>query len=143
MIFPQEAIRARLLSGGSVNPLIFGRLYPFKAPQNVVRPYGVYRRITGNPERHMGGAAAIASCRLQFDWVADRYDVAQLLADAARMRLDGFRGEVPVGTSTLHISHCSLETELDDSVEPQAGSDAAIYRVIQDWRVAYSIPIPA
>lgn len=136
---PEEAIRVRVLAGGA-RAWIGDRFYPQRAPQNAPRPYAVFRRISGSPERHMRGAAAIAHARIQVGIYAETYALAKAIADAVRVSLDGFKGEVAVGAGPFYIRHLSLQNDVDDFIEPQDGSDGGIHVVSQDWQIFYVLP---
>jgi hypothetical protein len=138
---PEEAVRQRILDGGA-RLLISDRCYPMKAPQGVQRPYVTFRRISGLPERHMLGAAELATARIQVSSFAATYAGAKQLADAVRLSLDGARGEVRIGSAIFYARSIALENDLDDYSEPEAGSDDGVYAVSQDWRVIYVLPPP-
>jgi len=140
---PEQAVRFWLLADATVAGLVVDRMYPLKAPQQAVRPYLVYRRISGNPEHHMLGATALASVRLQIDALADSYAGARALAGACRMRLDGFRGPIVVsGTITFEARSITVEDSRDDLVDPTTGSDDGVYTASQDYLVFYVLPLP-
>ena len=139
---PEEAIRAKILSGPAALRIV-DRCYPHKAPQNVTRPYVTYRRISGNPERHLLGPASLAPARIQVDSFAGTYAGAKALADDIRLSLDGVRGaEISVGSAICYVRSIALENDSDDFIEPQAGTDDGVYRVMQDWLVVYVLPAP-
>ncbi len=138
-IQPEEGLRVRVLAGPA-RTFIADRMFPQKAPQNVQRPYVVFKRISGNPERHMRGAAAIAQARIQLVSYASTYSTVKSVADAIRLSLDGFKGEVAVGSGTFYIRHLSLQNDLDDFLAPQDGSDDGIHVVSQDWLIFYVLP---
>jgi hypothetical protein len=140
-IQPEEAVRAMIVAG-TPGVTIGQRCYPIKAPQGAVRPYITFRRISGAPERHMGGPVPLAPARIQVECYAATYGAAKALADAVRLTLDGFRGEVAVGTATFYARSIALMNDLDDFVEPQAGTDDGVYVVAADWRVIYVLPTP-
>lgn len=140
--YPEIALRTRITAGGPVRALVEARIYPQKAPQNAARPYGVYQRISSNPERHMGGAAELAQARIQFTWYADTWQVARDIADGARWQLDGFKGAIAVGADAFYVRHLSLENEADNFIDPTAGSDDGVHAISQDWLLFYVLPAP-
>lgn len=142
MITPEQGLFTRLTGNGVVGQLIGARCYPLKAPQSVVRPFVVYRRISGNPERHMLGACELASVRMQVDAIADHYIEARGLADAIRSCLDGFRGDVVVGAGALSIRNVILESDHDEFIDPTTGSDDGVYLASQDFQIFYALPLP-
>ncbi len=138
-IQPEEGLRTRILAGGA-RAFIAERAYPQKAPQNAPRPYIVFRRISGSPERHMRGAAALAQARIQVEAYADTYGTAKAVGDAVRTTLDGFKGDVAVSGGTFFVRHLSLQNDTDDFIAPQDGSDGGVHVVIQDWLIFYVLP---
>jgi hypothetical protein len=142
----EQAIRTRLLSIGAITALIGQRIWPHTAPSSSAAhtlPYIVYRAVDKVHEHHLNGASGVCFSRVQLDLIAVDYEAVKILANTVREALDGFRGDVTVGTDLVRVVHCNLELEIDDYDPPIDGSQKGRFRVIHDWKVGYQESIPA
>ena len=72
----QEQILA-LLSGGTAAGT---RVYPLTAPDQVVKPYITYQRISSNSENVLSGNSGLTNTRMQIDVYATTYAEATSIA---------------------------------------------------------------
>lgn len=131
-----EAIGTKLLGDVTVNNRVSGRIYPHSAPQAAARPYIIYALVGLDGVHHLRGASGLAMSNVQVTAYADTYETAQGLSEAARLVLDGYRGNVPVVDAIVPIRMCHLNGRSDGTVPPQDASDKPIYFVSHDYRVA-------
>lgn len=105
------------------------RVYPRRLPRDPVLPAITYRRIdTAQRVRSQSGPSGLVTPRIQFDIWATDPDVADQVAEALRLRLDGYRGQmgdVPVGS-------VELVGDVDDD-DPETG----LYRRILDASITH------
>lgn len=90
------------------------RLYPLAAPEDVVRPFGVYSRVAANPVTLSG---SINSTEMQIDVYANTYAEALTLATSAQTAI--------AAASTLKSS----QIQAVDEYEPET----KLYRVILEF----------
>lgn len=105
------------------------RVYPRRLPRDATLPAVVYRRIdTADRVRSQAGPSGLVTPRIQLDiWAMDP-DVADQVAEALRIRLDGYRGQmgdVPVGSAFV-------VGDVDDD-DPETG----LYRRILDVSITH------
>lgn len=97
----ESAIYELLTSNTVVTALVGLRCYPLVAPQRqgAFHAHVVYQRISHLMNRPLNGPNGLTVDRWQFDCfamdttTATAYDLAQSIADAVRLALDGFRGD--------------------------------------------------
>ncbi len=74
----------------SVNALVSGRVYPLVAPQNVQKPFIVYRVVSGLKIQCMGGEICIGDYRMQLDCYGLTYSSVKSIGQAVKSCLVGF-----------------------------------------------------
>lgn len=105
----EEALPARLAAVGAVTALVGTRVYPLRAPQNAVRPFVVYQRISAPRVSAFGSDTGIARPRFQVTAWADTYAGAKAVATAVRQALQRYRGTI-LG---VEILDCYVDTDQD------------------------------
>jgi len=104
------------------------RVYPRRLPRDAVLPAVTYRRIDTVRGRSHSGPDGLATPRIQLDIWATDPDVADAIAEAIRIRIDGYRGQmgdVPVGS-------VELVGDVDDD-DPETG----LYRRVLDVSITH------
>lgn len=127
----EAAVYDLLRRDAAVSAIAAARIYPLRAPDRVARPYLTYQRISANRWRSFGGPAGMAQPRIQVDAYATDYAAAKVLAKAARLALDGYRGVA----GGVRVGGITLETDQDlyeDDVDPK------LYRVRMDFIVTHA-----
>lgn len=107
-----ESIVYSYLTGASpsaVSALVGTRVYPVKAPQDVVRPYVVYSLVSANPANQLDGVPSIQQYRVQIDAFVDEGQGA----GAARALLKACRDELEWGNRAYCLSENFLDFEPD------------------------------
>lgn len=142
----EMAIVQRLLAQSSVTALVGQRIWPHVAPQGTdtnTLDYIVYHAVDKVHEQNLRGASGVCFARLQLDVFASSYARAKAIVEAIRMCIEGYRGDVTVGSDIVRVVHCSLELEVDEFDPPIDGSQRGRHRMILDYKVGYEETIPA
>lgn len=101
--------------------------YPATAPKGVKAPFVIYTRVSTPRLRDFDGPHGIAMPTFRIDAYAAGYDAARALANAIRIKLDGYRGGI--------IQDCALMNEQDMS---DLTSDPALSRVQLEFRISHT-----
>ena len=134
-----KAFRTYLQTKSGVTNLISTRMYPDNLPENHTLPCAVYYVISDVKEHHLGGAAALATVRIQVDCYAATRTGANALAEAIRDAADGYSG----AAGDERFQTCHLETQRYDTDTPADGSDLYRYLVSQDWMISLTESAPS
>ncbi len=138
----EVAIRNRIITSTACAALLGDRIEPSRSSEQTTLPRVVYTRIVSDHQNHMGGASGLVFLRLQLDIFAATFDSLEQCFEAIRNRLDGFKGNVTVGSDTLWLQQVHLEDDHDQSVDPTDGSDQGIFRRLLDFRISADESIP-
>lgn len=93
----EETLRAVVLGSPEVVAVMGDRWYPGGVfPQGVVYPAAALTVVSRPGQHTYGGVEGFTRNRVQVDCLAETADEARKLANAIRLRLDGFRGMVNV-----------------------------------------------
>ncbi len=100
-----------------IKALAGGRVYSFRAPQNVVSPFIIYQEIDSGRWRSINNPSGIAQASFQIDSYATDLYAAKNLALQVEAILDGFLGSVPTDNlsppTTTKICGISYQNGLD------------------------------
>ena len=132
-------IRTFLLADGTISGLVGTRIFPLKLPQAPTFPAITYQMISGGRSHTYGGAVGLASPRFQFDCWGATYLQAEALAEALRIRLDGFSGAMGASPSTV-VQGVFFQDERDlyeDGADLGTGSGAGVYRRSIDYFISH------
>lgn len=140
-ISPEQGLRL-VLTNPRITAIISDRIFPFRAPQGVARPLILYSRTSSTPEHHMRGVSGLRSVSFQVDGFADTYEGMQLLREATRQTVDGFRAAVSLNGESISFRHIFIENDSDAFVEPQAASDEPIYQFTMDLSAMCTESVP-
>lgn len=66
----------------TVTGLLGKKIYPLRAPENVVRPYAVYRTVSGLPEEYVDKVPDYERQGLMVEVFAEEYNEARAIAEA-------------------------------------------------------------
>lgn len=108
----EQAIKRELMADSGVTDLIGERLYYVRAPQDVVKPYVVFFKVSGLREYSHDGASELAQPRFQFSCFATIYYEAKQIAEAIRAAIEAFSGTMG-GESGVEIGSCFCMNESD------------------------------
>ena len=129
----RTALRGFLLADSAVNAACGGRIFPSRLPQGEVRPSLVYTRISGQGDNKMDGATGLSRPRVQIDAWSQSADLASVLANAVKDRLDGYKGDMSPANSPadpMFVQGIFYESERDGY-----DNDAQLYFMSRDYFV--------
>ena len=112
-------------------PQLSGRVHALSAPEAAVPPFAVYQRVGGQGVASLSGPSGLAQPRIQVTVYAVTYLEAKEIANAVRMRLDGFRGSV----AGVRVGGIALQVELD---RYESEATPPLYAVVQDYFVTHN-----
>ena len=131
------ACRKLLVDDATVAALVSTRISPQKAAQGDVRPYLVYRTISGVRAGHLTGSALVNTTLIQIDGYADTEQECVDMVSAVRKELDGrIRSSVTLSGNTIIVS-IFLKDERRRQVRSLDGSDDGIYGFQLDFLVLH------
>ena len=139
---PEHAIRKLLMAESNITDVVSTRFGPWAAAQSWSLPYGVYMRISAVHSNHMTAMGGVVVARIQVDWCDEDYDRLMTTADTARDALSGYTGTVTDGADSLVVRLLRLETDAIGMEQPTAGSDEGVWRMTQDYVIAYPESVP-
>lgn len=131
-LMAEQALYARLTGHAGLSALIGTRLYPNVAPQNATMPYGVYQRISGPRDYHLGGSSRFLQALIQVSWVGGTYASAKACAEQARLAMDGYSGTVTSGSDSLVVTSAQVEDQPDATQGPSDAKEKPTYVVVHD-----------
>ena len=86
----EKKVYELLKNDTGVKALIDGRVYHLVAPQNVQKPYMIYRVITGLKIQCLGGQIFQGDYRMQLDCFGTSYASVKAISQAVESALVGF-----------------------------------------------------
>lgn len=127
----EEGLYSYLSAYAGLTALISTRVYPFKIPQTATLPCMTYQRVS-TPRFHVmdtsGSGGDLAFPRIQFDVWAETYTAAKAITDQLRAALNGKRGSIGSGASTVTIQAALVQDEA-----PEYDSTTNLYRSRSDF----------
>jgi len=134
----EQSLQNRATTDSTISSLVSTRVYPEAAPQAATLPYVVYSRVSTIRYPHITGPSGVVAARMQFDVIAATYAAAKPIADAIRLRFDGYRGTMGTSPNTTVVRNVTLENEMDGLAVPVSGNAPDKYRVILDFMFTYN-----
>lgn len=131
---PEKVLADRLLADPAVSAVIAGRVYPVIAPASAGLPFITWRRQVVQREQTLSGPLGMPTVTLAVDIYAEGYEAVRELADACRVCLDGFGGQV--GNYT-YVRLISLLNESDGFVQLAGGDLPPVYSVTQTYTILW------
>ena len=114
----------------------FGTMQP--VPEGTTLPYQVCSEIDTDFNHHFTGNAGVAQRTLQLDHFAETEADAVTLANAARNKLDAFRGIVTdSGATDLTIRSLRIEDESAEPSTPDKARASGISRIRQEYSMVF------
>lgn len=132
-------LRTFLLADGTISGIVGQKIHPLRFPPTPAYPAILFSIITGDRSNHYRGADGLAAPRIQFDCYATTYLGAELLAEALRKRVNGFKGVMggSPGTTVQGIFYDSERDFYEEGADQGTGSGAGLYRRSVDYFVNY------
>lgn len=134
-------LRARLVGDNAISGMVGTRIRMNRSEQSDTLPRIVLTQVSGDHDHHLTAAAGHASGRVQINCHASSPVEADSLAEAVRLRMDGFRGEMNSGVF-VHSCHLDDERMLYDP--PQEGQHASggVDTKQLDYLIGWGVPVP-
>jgi len=123
-----------LHTDATVEALVGTAIYPGFVPQHASMPAIVYQRISAVRTLTFGGPLGYVDARYQVTAWDDSFGDCLTLADAIRLRLDGYRGTV--GSIVIH--GLSLENQSDVAEEPAESQQRLRWGCRMDFMLTYA-----
>ena len=114
----------------------FGTTQP--VPENTDLPFQVCSEISSDFNHHFIGNSGVAHRSLQLDHFAATEAEVVTLANAARNKLDAFRGTVTAtGAADLVIRSLRIQDEATEQATPDAGQASGVSRIRQEYLITF------
>lgn len=115
MLSIEEGIYALLTTNVAVAAIVGTRVYPKALPQDVTLPAITYDLITPQDMTSHSGMDGTAFPHYQITGWAETPDAVRDLMKAVRICMNGYKGTITVGASSIVIQSCLLSGGVDDS----------------------------
>lgn len=135
----EASIKTLLRTDTAIQALVGDRVSYIRSRQSGEYPCITFQRRGTQRDRHLLGPSGLARCRFQIDCWASSQTVARQLAEAVRLRIDNYSGDV----GDHNIQRMYVDDDLDDWEWELAGKDAIIGRVTLIVGVWFSEALPA
>lgn len=120
------------------------RVHPHIRPQGGPLPAVTYETISEEHEHDLLGASGVVQETVELVCYAATQLVAEQVAEALRVALDGYPSGATQGTWGSVTVDCVLLTGGDDAYDqPDDGSDDGTYQVSREFMVMYRESIPS
>lgn len=132
-------IRARLVADATISG-ITTRIAMSVSNQSDSLPRITLHTIGADHEHHMIAATGIVQGRIQIDCHASSPVNADVLAEAVRQSLDGYRGAI----GSTNVSTCHLADERSLVTPPVDGRDQSggVFTKQLDFTIGYRVTVP-
>ena len=124
----EDKLRTFLKNEPSVAAVLGDRIYPRRLQQKATLPALTYQRIDTPRTPVHGEKSIFPRPRMQLRIWAKTSKTAWQAADAVRITLDGFRGQM----GALTVTRCVIVNEMEDD-DPETG----LVSVVQDYQITY------
>ncbi len=134
-------IRAKALSVSAVSALLGTRIYPNTAiPEKTDFPYVELKLESSEHPHHMSGASGWAMVKVVAKIYAHTNAAAEAVAEALRVGMHPFKGNVTVSAQSIAVGYLGLESEMEDPEPLQDGKQRPVYGIQQTWSACIAEP---
>ena len=109
------------------------RISSMVAPQDYVFPFLVVTRNSTDPVHSMSGDTGQVTAELSIDIYALTSKKVFQIADAIRLKMDGYRGLM----GTDFVGHCFMRGWAPQWIAPSAGDEFGVYSGSMDFTILY------
>jgi len=127
----EQAIRDECYGAAAIAALVIDRIYYVRAPQDVLKPYIVFSKVSAPRDNTHDGPSGLVNARFQFDCYATTYMGAKAIAAAVQSELEGYSGTMG-GAGGVLVNGCFYDDEQDNWDE-----ETKFYCVTQDFVMWY------
>lgn len=142
---PKYAAKSLVVNDGAIAGYVGTRIYEQSAPQSPTVPYIIFGAVGREHMRHMGGASDMASCDVQFDICdgPENGERCEAIAERMRLVLQAYQNVVTVDSESVTIEYITLESDEDDFVPADNGTDGGTYVRTLVFKVWHREAVPA
>lgn len=135
----EEGIIERLRGDANITALVgsstAARISHEFPSQDSSMPYITISRVNSDYRHHIAGTTSKMRADIQIDSFAKTFDGAHALADLVRARLNTFQGTITVGSDSIVVDHCYINSDNTGFLATRGGMDARVKRVSHDYTV--------
>ena len=136
----KDALYDLLIADTAVSDEVSARVHPQFAPASSALPYIVLQQVSADHFEHMTAAAGMVTVRVQIDCYAATNISLELVVEAVREALDGFRGDM--GTPAVAVRRCHLEGDRDGLVPSSGKDEKHTFRRNMDFMISHTETVP-
>jgi hypothetical protein len=132
---PEKAVADALVSDPDVAAILGDRIHPVVAPATETLPLATWRRQAVTRETTLGNTrGGLPVVTLALELYAETYQEVRELADACRLKLDGWGTAV---ASSVSVRHVALQNEQDGFVQLAGGDLPPVFSVTQTYTILW------
>ncbi len=133
-----QSVISYLKAQSAVSDAVGARVFPLKVQSKEAIPAITAQRISDANVHNLKDPSGLTQTRVQLSSYALLPSTRDAIGEAIRGEMDGFTGLM----STEVVRCCTKEFELDDYLITDIGSDAGLYRNIQDYMITHTEDVP-
>lgn len=107
----EQAVRQRIISDATLEPLIGERVYPLVAPEGAEYPLVVYQVVSSSRIPAHSGPTGLIRNRFQLTVLGKTYDDVSEVAEPLKTLWDAWKGSITVGGDTIAVQHSFVDNE--------------------------------
>lgn len=130
---PEAVLRTALVGNTAVSTLVGTRVFPVIAPATATLPFVVWRRTGIQREQTLANPMGMPRVTLEYQIYGVTYDQTREVADAMRLVLDGYGGQL----ENTVVDQVSLENESDDFVSLGGAEMPPAYQITQTYDIRW------
>lgn len=136
----ESALYSYLSNEATITAIVGTQIYAHMATEGATLPRIIYTSVSRQAFDHLTAPSGVVSSRMQIDSYAITPDGAIDLAEAVRVLLHGYRGQM--GTEALEIRWSTLDTQRNNYESPHDDSSVGVHRASQDYMIVHHETIP-
>lgn len=134
---PEKTVADALIADATVTAILGDRIYPVLAPATAPLPFATWRRQAVQREQTLSGPMGLPTVILALELYAETYEQARELADACRLKLDGWGNAM---SSSVSVRLVTLSNESDGFVQLAGGDLPPVFSVTQTYTILWQEP---
>lgn len=136
----KDALYDLLIADTAVSDEVSTRVYAQFASASAALPYITLAQVSADHEHHMTAAAGLVTVRIQLDCFAATNISLELVVEAVREALDGFRGDM--GTPAVDVRRCHLDGDRDGLIPSSGENEKHTFRRSIDFMISHTETVP-
>lgn len=135
---PEKVVADALVADAGVAAIIGDRIYPVIAPATAETPFATWRRQSVTREMTLSNRpVGLPTVVLAVELYADTYEAVRELADACRLKLDGWGSG---SGESVSVRLVTLSNESDGLIQLAGGDLPPVYSVTQTYTILWQEP---